>query len=80
MNGAGAGAGSADGPAVPTVTGVLAGPQGMSTSAARILPGLVAGLHNGLRAFTHVPFQPVEPYDIPDFYLPFAPRLTRYHG
>ncbi|MFI6584187.1 germacradienol/geosmin synthase [Embleya sp. NPDC050493] len=78
MNGAGAGAGSADGPAVPTVTGVLAGPQGMGTSAARILPGLVAGLHNGLRAFTHVPFQPVEPYDIPDFYLPFAPRLNRH--
>ncbi|MFI1383915.1 germacradienol/geosmin synthase [Embleya sp. NPDC020886] len=78
MNGAGAEAGSADGPHVPTVTGVLAGPQGLGNSAARILPGLVAGSHNGLRAYTRVPFQPVEPYDIPDFHLPFAPRLNRH--
>ncbi|GCE01388.1 terpene synthase family protein [Embleya hyalina] len=60
----------------PAVPGVLAGPQGIGTSAARMLPGLVAGLNSGLRGYTHVPFQPVAPYEIPDFHLPFEPRLN----
>ncbi|WP_406279616.1 germacradienol/geosmin synthase [Embleya sp. NBC_00896] len=78
MNGAGAGGGggAARLPGLGGVSGVLAGPQGIGTSAARILPGLVAGLRSGLRNFTHVPFQAVQPYDIPDFYLPFAPRIN----
>ena len=60
----------------PTVSGVLSGPQGLGTSAARILPGLVAGLGSGLRAFAHVPFSKVEPYEIPEFYLPFPARIN----
>ncbi|MGC0422092.1 terpene synthase family protein [Embleya sp. AB8] len=68
--------GAVGGPQTPAVPGVLAGPMGIGTSAARILPGLVAGLSSGLRGYTHVPFQPVEPYRIPDFYLPFEPRLN----
>ncbi|MFE3199726.1 germacradienol/geosmin synthase [Embleya sp. NPDC059237] len=60
----------------PTVPGALSGPQGIGTSAARMLPGLVAGLNSGLRGYTHVPFRPVAPYEIPDFHIPFEPRLN----
>ncbi|MYW02513.1 germacradienol/geosmin synthase [Streptomyces sp. SID3343] len=82
MNGAGDG-GSADwdgrlgapgGLGVPAVSGVLSGPMGLGTAAARVLPGLVAGLRNGLRNYAHVPFAKVEPYELPDFYLPFPAR------
>lgn len=52
------------------------GPTGLGTSAARILPSLVATTPQRLRSFAHVPFQAVGPLRRPDFSMPFTARCS----
>ncbi|GAA0491681.1 germacradienol/geosmin synthase [Streptomyces sp. NPDC046215] len=54
----------------------LAGPLGLGTSAARLVPSLVASAPRRLRSFTHVPFQAVGPLPLPDFRIPYATTLN----
>jgi len=56
--------------------GVLGGPTGLGTSAARIVSSLVGTAPQRLRAFTHVPFQVTGPLPRPDFAMPFPLRLS----
>ncbi len=58
--------------------GVLGGPTGLGTSAARIVPSLVATAPQRLRSFAHAPFRPVGQLPRPDFYMPFTTRLSPY--
>ncbi|MDH6132420.1 germacradienol/geosmin synthase [Kitasatospora sp. MAA4] len=53
-------------------------PIGLGTSAADLRRTL--DLPNVLRSFTHVPYQQVGPLPLPDFYLPFTPRLSPHLG
>lgn len=48
-------------------------PVGLGTSAAEIGRFLDPA---ALRSFTHVPYQDVPPYQVPEMYLPFAPALS----
>ncbi|WP_280719559.1 family 2 encapsulin nanocompartment cargo protein terpene cyclase [Kitasatospora sp. MAP5-34] len=57
-------------------TGVLGGPVGLGTSAARALTSLAASMPARARSFTHIPFEQVGPVDLPDFYMPFTLRLS----
>jgi germacradienol/geosmin synthase len=56
-------------------TALLTGPTGLGTGAARLLsfPPKSWGLTR-LRSFDHVPFEPVGPTRLPDFYMPFTAR------
>ncbi|MGW2366871.1 family 2 encapsulin nanocompartment cargo protein terpene cyclase [Streptomyces sp. NPDC001667] len=56
--------------------GLLTGPSGLGTSAARLVPSLVASVPARLRSFTHVPFQKVGPLPHPDFAMPYELRLS----
>ncbi|MDZ8023187.1 MAG: family 2 encapsulin nanocompartment cargo protein terpene cyclase [Nostoc sp. DedQUE11] len=54
----------------------LGGPTGLGTSAARL-----RGLYDSLglkrfQGFTHVPYQPVGPVTLPEFYMPFSTSLN----
>ncbi|MGH4019651.1 MAG: family 2 encapsulin nanocompartment cargo protein terpene cyclase [Pseudonocardiaceae bacterium] len=60
----------------PNTGGVLGGPTGLGTSAARIVPSLVLTAPQRMRSFTHVPFQPVGPLRRPDFHMPFTARRS----
>lgn len=60
----------------PVDEGLLGGPTGMGTSAARIAHSLVATGPQRLRSFSHVPYQVVGPTDLPAFYMPFPTRLS----
>ena len=60
----------------PTERGVLDGPTGLGTSAARIPLSLIASGPQRLRSYTHVPYQVVGPVPHPDFYMPFSTRLS----
>jgi germacradienol/geosmin synthase len=52
------------------------GPTGLGTSAARFkLSPRALGLQ-GLRSFTHVPYQPVGPLTRPELFMPFPTRLS----
>ncbi|MBT2386274.1 family 2 encapsulin nanocompartment cargo protein terpene cyclase [Streptomyces sp. ISL-11] len=68
-----AGAPAAAGLAVPAVP---AGPCGLGTSAARLVPSLVETAPARLRAHAHVPFEPVGPLPHPDFGMPYETRLS----
>ncbi|WP_035805248.1 terpene synthase family protein [Kitasatospora mediocidica] len=49
-------------------------PRGLGTSAADLKR--TVDLPGALRGFTHVPYQQVGPLPVPDFYLPYTPRLN----
>ncbi|MFI9201058.1 family 2 encapsulin nanocompartment cargo protein terpene cyclase [Streptomyces sp. NPDC053048] len=68
MNGA-AGGGTTAGP-------LLGGPLGLGTSAARLVPSVVATLPARLRSHGHVPFRKVGPLPLPDFDMPYPTRLS----
>jgi germacradienol/geosmin synthase len=51
-----------------------AGPTGLGTHAAHITPGSL-GLSR-FKSYTHVPFRPVGPITLPDFYMPFPTTLN----
>lgn len=78
MNGVRDGAGRAAAP--------LTGPTGLGTSAARIIPSLVATMPQRLRGYTHVPYQDVGGVERAAIPMPFALRLSphleaaRAHG
>jgi len=57
-------------------SGVLGGPTGLGTSAARIVPSIVLTAPQRIRAFTHVPYQVTGPLPRPDFAMPFTLRLS----
>ena len=59
---------------------VLGGPTGLGTSAARIVPSLLATAPQRVRSFTHVPFQPVGSMERPPIRMPFALRLSPHLG
>ncbi|MQA85488.1 MAG: germacradienol/geosmin synthase [Streptosporangiales bacterium] len=61
-----------------TTSGVLGGPTGLGTSAARIVPSLVSTAPQRMRSFTHVPFQAVGPLRLPDFFMPFTAKRSPY--
>ncbi|MCC3773525.1 germacradienol/geosmin synthase [Streptomyces sp. UNOB3_S3] len=71
-------------PRVPEA--LLGGPLGIGTSAALLVPSILAALPARLRGFTHVPFEKVGPLPRPDFGMPFQTRhnphldATRRHG
>ncbi|MFD0559614.1 germacradienol/geosmin synthase [Stackebrandtia endophytica] len=50
----------------------LGGPSGLGTSAAQL--ALI-----GLRSHAFVPYEPVGPTDLPDFYLPYPVNLNPHH-
>ncbi|QFZ17030.1 terpene synthase family protein [Saccharothrix syringae] len=54
-------------------TPVLGGPTGLGTSSLR---SLVATAPQRLRAFTHVPFEPVPPIRVPDMRMPYPTRVN----
>lgn len=58
--------------------GVLGGPHGIGTQAARIASSLLATAPQRLRRHAHVPFQPVGPTPLPEFRMPFPLRLNRH--
>jgi germacradienol/geosmin synthase len=62
----------------PTGQGVLGGPTGLGTSAARIATSLVSSAPQRVGSFSHVPFQVVGPVPLPDFHMPFTLRLSQH--
>lgn len=56
--------------------GVLGGPKGFGTSAARILSSLVATAPYRLRSHSFTPFQIVGETELPDFYMPYQAKLS----
>jgi germacradienol/geosmin synthase len=58
--------------------GVLGGPHGIGTQAARITSSLLATAPQRLRRHAHVPFQRVGPTPLPEFRMPFPLRLNRH--
>nr|QDK54705.1 putative geosmin synthase [Aphanizomenon gracile CHAB2417] len=57
-------------------SGILSGPNGLGTSAARI-ESLYTTLGLGrFKSFTHVPYQNVGPVKLPKFYMPFSTTLN----
>ncbi|MEU7133666.1 germacradienol/geosmin synthase [Streptomyces sp. NPDC046261] len=67
---------SASGGASPEVGALLGGPLGLGTSAARLVPSILAALPARLRGHTHVPFEQVGHLPLPDFRMPFETRLS----
>ncbi|MEV4742809.1 germacradienol/geosmin synthase [Streptomyces sp. NPDC049555] len=57
---------------------LLGGPLGLGTSAALIVPSLVASLPARLRSHAHVPFAQVGPLPRPHVDMPFETRLSRH--
>lgn len=55
-------------------TGVLGGPLGLGTSAARIVPSLLATHKQRERSFSHVRFEKVGPVARPELRMPFPVR------
>lgn len=55
---------------------VLGGPTGLGTSAARIVPSLLASAPQRLRHFSHVPFQPAGHIQRPELHMPFPAKLS----
>lgn len=60
--------------AVPS--GVLAGPTGIGTSAARVVSSIVSTAPQRLKNFSHIPYQVVGPVRRPDFYMPYLTELS----
>ena len=59
-----------------TSGGVLGGPTGLGTAAARVLSSLVSTAPQRMRAMSHAPFRVVGPTPRPDFYMPFTTGLS----
>ncbi|RLK54306.1 germacradienol/geosmin synthase [Actinokineospora cianjurensis] len=55
-------------------TGTLSGPLGLGTSAARIVPSLLASHDQRARSFTHVPFEQSGHVTKPELRMPFPVR------
>ncbi|MET9478694.1 terpene synthase family protein [Streptomyces sp. NPDC006638] len=51
-------------------------PVGLGTAASAYLKTLTAGSPARIRSFSHVPFQRVGPSVLPDFQVPFEPKLS----
>ncbi|GHC67987.1 terpene synthase family protein [Streptomyces cinnamoneus] len=60
----------------PAAGALLGGPLGLGTSAARLVPSILASLPARLRSYTHVPFEQVGHLPLPDFAMPFPTRLS----
>ncbi|MFI1968631.1 terpene synthase family protein [Streptomyces cinnamoneus] len=60
----------------PVAGALLGGPLGLGTSAARLVPSILASLPARARSFTHVPFQRVGHLPLPDFHMPYETRLN----
>ncbi|OLF07470.1 Geosmin synthase [Actinophytocola xinjiangensis] len=58
--------------------GVLGGPTGLGTSAARITASVLRTLPQRARAFQHVPFEKVGPIQLPQMYQPFPLTLSEH--
>ena len=61
-----------------TPAGVLGGPTGLGTSAARITASVLTTLPQRTRAFRHVPYEKVGPVQLPEIYQPFPLRLSEH--
>jgi germacradienol/geosmin synthase len=59
--------------------GVLGGPTGLGTSAAQIIPSLVATMPQRLRSFSYLPYQPVGQVRLPVMYMPYVLRLSPHY-
>jgi germacradienol/geosmin synthase len=57
-------------------TGLLGGPLGLGTAAARIGSSLVSTAPQRIRGFSSVPYRVVGPTPIPDVYMPFGLTLS----
>jgi germacradienol/geosmin synthase len=57
-------------------TGVLAGPLGIGTSAARIVNSLLTTAPQRTRSFSNVPYRVVGPTTLPEFYLPYETTIN----
>ncbi|MFF4734587.1 germacradienol/geosmin synthase [Streptomyces sp. NPDC001262] len=57
-------------------TPLPAGPLGLGTSAARIVPSLIASMPARLRSFSHVPFQVTGHLPLPELHMPYEARLN----
>ncbi|WP_018684951.1 terpene synthase family protein [Actinokineospora enzanensis] len=57
-------------------TGLPSGPQGLGTSAARIVPSLLATHRQRARSFTHIPFEQVGEVPLPKLRMPFPVRVN----
>jgi germacradienol/geosmin synthase len=58
----------------------LPGVPSLGTSAVRIVPSLLATAPRRLRAHASVPFRPVGPTKLPEFYLPYGTGLSPHLG
>jgi germacradienol/geosmin synthase len=68
-------------PEPPVLERLLSGPTGLGTSAAQITlsPGALSPGALGLQRVkyhTHVPYEPVGPTTLPDFYMPYTARVN----
>ncbi|MCT2582426.1 terpene synthase family protein [Actinophytocola gossypii] len=61
-----------------TPGGVLGGPTGLGTSAARIAASVASTMPLRARAFQHVPFEPVGHVELPEIYQPYPLRLSEH--
>lgn len=71
---------SSSGGAPSEAEALLGGPLGLGTSAARLVPSILAALPARLRSHTHVPFEQVGHLPLPDFRMPFETRLSPHLG
>ncbi|WP_432937568.1 terpene synthase family protein [Kribbella sp. CA-253562] len=55
---------------------LLDGPKGLGTSAARILQSMVTSAPYRTRTHTHRPFEVIEPYAVPELYMPYRAKLS----
>ncbi|XXX80778.1 family 2 encapsulin nanocompartment cargo protein terpene cyclase [Sorangium sp. So ce134] len=55
---------------------IAGGPTGLGTSAASVKQVVGALGLTRFKSFTHVPYQPVGPVELPDIYMPFALTLS----
>jgi germacradienol/geosmin synthase len=54
----------------------LDGPKGLGTSAVRILQSMVTSAPYRIRSHTHRPYEVVEPYALPELYMPYQAKLS----
>ncbi|MER5639027.1 germacradienol/geosmin synthase [Kitasatospora sp. NPDC002227] len=64
-----------DDPVLDGATAML-GTSGLGTSAVRLFNSVAASLPKRARSFTHVPFEPTGPLELPAFRMPFELRLS----
>jgi germacradienol/geosmin synthase len=61
-----------------TLGGVLGGPTGIGTSAARISASVLGTLPQRARAFRHVPFEKVGAIAVPEIYQPYPLEISEH--